>query len=331
MQLRKYQKKLIRGTIEALKTHRRVAMIAPTGSGKTVMATQICKAFQPVLWIAHQRELLTQARSALEAEKMPYLAGTPVNNRCGFNILSAASRNTPRFHHRLVVIDEFHHEACKTYRNLINELSFDRLLGITATRTRLDRHTLGFDKLVDYLRPEKLVELGFLAPVRLFRVRTPLPHAADLAVWANEHRNYIGRTIFFVKNLKEADQIKSMLTMPAEVISGKSDRESQIQAFRDGKIQVLIACLVLTEGVDLPMCRTAILGRMTQSKTMVSQMVGRVLRLHETKKHCNVVEPAALFGNSDHVSAESVMKPNEKYVSTPRVIGAVSFKTRRVG
>lgn len=307
-------------------------MIAPTGSGKTVMATQICKAFQPVLWIAHQRELLSQARHSLSSE-MPYLDGSSVNNRCGFNVLSAASRNIPTFHHRLVVIDEFHHEACETYRNLIQKLSFDRLLGITATRERLDSISLGFDKLVDYWSPESLVKMGFLAPIRLFRVRTALPNPADLAVWANEHKNYIGPTIFFTKNLKEADQIRSMLTMSAEVISGKSNRESQLQAFRDGKIQVLVACLVLTEGVDLPMCRTAILGRMTQSKTMVSQMVGRVLRLYRTKKYCNVVEPAVLFGNSNHVSAESVIKPNEKYISTPHhdTIGAVSFKTRRAG
>jgi superfamily II DNA or RNA helicase len=300
-------------------------MIAPTGSGKTVMATRICKAFQPVLWIAHQKELLAQARNSLDSE-MHYLNGRPVNNRCGFNLLSAASPNVPTYHHRLVVIDEFHHEACETYRKLIDRLSFDRLLGITATGSRLDRVSLGFDKLVSHTTPEKLVEMGYLAPVRLFRVRTARPHPGDLAAWANEHSRYIGRTIFFVKDLKEAEWIKSCLTMPAEVISGKSDRESQLQAFRDGKIQVLISCLVLTEGVDLPMCRTAILGRKTNSKTMVSQMVGRVLRLYRSKKYCNVVEPAVLFGGPKYVSAAEVIKPNEKYIVTPTY---GSFRTRR--
>ncbi len=60
-------------------------------------------------------------------------------------------------------------------------------------------------------------------------------------------------------------------------ISNKENTR-QIEAFRDGKIQVLINVNILTEGTDLPKTQTVFLTRPTVSAVLMTQMVGRALR-----------------------------------------------------
>jgi hypothetical protein len=59
-----------------------------------------------------------------------------------------------------------------------------------------------------------------------------------------------------------------------------SDEENdrQIEAYRNGDIQVLINVNILTEGVDLPKTQTVFLTRPTISTVLMTQMIGRALR-----------------------------------------------------
>lgn len=52
----------------------------------------------------------------------------------------------------------------------------------------------------------------------------------------------------------------------------------QIEAYRNGDIQILINVNILTEGTDLPKTQTVFLTRPTISTVMMTQMVGRALR-----------------------------------------------------
>ena len=62
--LRAYQAEVI-DAVEQSKT-RRVIVVAPTGSGKTVIATSVIGAcYGPVLFLAHRRELIFQAAKKL--------------------------------------------------------------------------------------------------------------------------------------------------------------------------------------------------------------------------------------------------------------------------
>lgn len=58
----------------------------------------------------------------------------------------------------------------------------------------------------------------------------------------------------------------------------KEERRAMYKAVRDGEIQGLWSCGVLTEGFDLPPLSCAIMGRPTQSPGFYVQMSGRVLR-----------------------------------------------------
>ena len=59
---------------------------------------------------------------------------------------------------------------------------------------------------------------------------------------------------------------------------------------------------MLTTGFDAPKANVAIIGRPTQSVTLYSQMVGRVMRGEEAggKKHCKVITVKdSIFGFRD--------------------------------
>ena len=59
---------------------------------------------------------------------------------------------------------------------------------------------------------------------------------------------------------------------------GNQENEKKLDAYRRGKIQVLVNVEILTEGVDIPQTKTVFLTRPTISKTLMTQMVGRALR-----------------------------------------------------
>ena len=56
------------------------------------------------------------------------------------------------------------------------------------------------------------------------------------------------------------------------------ENERQIEAYRNGDIQILINVNILTEGVDLPATKTVFLTRPTISTVLMTQMIGRALR-----------------------------------------------------
>ncbi len=70
----------------------------------------------------------------------------------------------------------------------------------------------------------------------------------------------------------------------------KADRKQALQDFRDGRIQGLSNCGVLTEGTNLPMIETVIIARKTQHAGLYIQMAGRGLRLHPGKDGCLILD-----------------------------------------
>jgi superfamily II DNA or RNA helicase len=65
------------------------------------------------------------------------------------------------------------------------------------------------------------------------------------------------------------------------VITGKTPIEERVNAysrFQQGKIKVLVNCMVLTEGFDMPQASVACIARATRSRNLYVQMAGRVLR-----------------------------------------------------
>ncbi len=86
-----------------------------------------------------------------------------------------------------------------------------------------------------------------------------------------------------------------------EVVSGDSNREAQLEAFRTGKIDVLCNCLMLSEGFDCPELKTVFCRPSCKSVTI--QTAGRVLRQHPSLPYKQIVQcprtALAFFSHGD--------------------------------
>lgn len=127
---------------------------------------------------------------------------------------------------------------------------------------------------------------------------------ADTAI-ARAYRGHAGdrQGIVFTPTVETAGAAAEALHragIRAELISGEThsqDRRHIYEDFRKGTTQVLVNCMVLTEGFDAPWAEVAVIARPTQSAPLYTQMVGRVLRPWPGKSEALVLD---LVGASAH-------------------------------
>ena len=175
--LRNYQREMLGRINEAWRSCRSVMVQMPTGTGKTVLMAEIiksleCKVYsleiqstrQPVLIVAHRRELIEQIKDTLDRRtgfSDRRTEGQVFSDRRteGHNVvtvtsiqkLSRAKENDPLFNRQysLIIVDEAHHALAKTYRQLWERWPEAKFLGLTATPCRLSGE--GFEDLFDVL------------------------------------------------------------------------------------------------------------------------------------------------------------------------------------
>ena len=219
---------------------------------------------------------------------------------------------------RVVVIDEAHHVGAQTFRVLLDSVKPRAVVGLTATPWRGDNYDLSsfFGRPAFTMGIAEGIGRGFLAAVdyrllvddinwdvipRLSRrgmsIRDLnrelfLPARDDaIATHVVETWNRIRtpRAIVFCPTVEHAVRMAGTLRsrgLVAHAISAelpRSERTMLMSRFRDGEIQALTAVDVLNEGVDVPDVNLIAFCRVTHSRRIFVQQLGRGLRLRQGK------------------------------------------------
>ena len=316
-------------------------VVAATGTGKTVMAAldyrRLADQEKPLrlLFVAHRKEILQQThrtfREVLKHRSFgeTYVGGSRPEkwDHVFASVQSLANvdlREINREHFGMIIIDEFHHAAAKTYQRLLEYFRPHYLLGLTATPERADgKDILDWfgGHIAAELRIWDAIDRSFLVPFHYFgrhdggdlsgvrwvrgkydeqqlsnlftaddvRVRKILEavrdHIADpLKMRALGFCVSVSHAEFMTRKFNEAE-------IPAACIVGTTpskERASALSRLRQGEINVVFSVDVLGEGVDIPSVDTILMLRPTNSATVFLQQLGRGLR-HSKGKDCLTV------------------------------------------
>ena len=329
LQLRPYQQKAIDQTIGLVKSGcRKIIIRAPTGAGKTIIASRIIYGAQAkgsrVLFLAHRTELITQC-----SEKLSQMDVYHGIIKSGFNpaatakvhIASVATLVNRKYSDPdIIIIDECHHARAASYEKIIKRYPNALLIGLTATPARTDGKGLGtlFDTIVGVTDYTDLIEQGFLVPFVIyeptqidftgvdtcagdFNKKQAQERLQKSKIFGDIIENWQKKasdrsTIVFAASVENSQElVKSFqaIGVVAAHVDGttKDDERKKIfDGFRAGKIQILCNVGVATEGTDLPIASCVVLANPTRSLVLHHQMVGRGLRIYPGKTDCIILD-----------------------------------------
>lgn len=328
---------------ERARGHHRNLVVAATGTGKTVVAALDYKRLRKqlprdrVLFVAHRREILQQTLDTFRVVLRDgafgeLLVGGEHADRWEHVFASVQSLHEARLealpsdHFDVVIVDEFHHAAARTYDRLLSHLQPKILLGLTATPERADgKSILGhFDgRIASELRLWKALDQGLLSPFQYFGVGGApdlrgvkwsggryVPSALS-NVYTADHlfaRRVLQevqakvvditrmRALGFCVDIAHAEFMAAHFNqagVPGAAVSANTqrvDRDAHLAALRSGELRVLFSVDLFNEGVDVPDVDTVLFLRPTESATVFLQQLGRGLRRSPDKECLTVLD-----------------------------------------
>ena len=376
IQLRPYQTEAIDAFIAGLgEGVVRSLVVLPTGCGKTITALALATEWtHRTLWIAHREELITQPLKALRSLWPSINAGVVKagRNEWARDFVFASIQTIHRQRRLeklrdfdLVVIDEAHHAAAKSYKTVLEHLGClsvggPALLGLTATPERRDVLALDdvFQRIVYSYPLRKAVEDGFLVSPRMipYRIKVDLDKVGsrggdfrdgelDTALLEAGIVGEVCRavdalardrkTIIFTVSVRQAQLISEQLQRTgyrSSYISGSTPlelRRQRLQWLASGKITHMVNCMVLTEGFDDPSVNCIVMARPTQSKSLYIQCIGRGLRIAPNKSDCLIVDMVGMTDRHTLIQAPVIFGVKAKGYATQKTVTDPDEITRR--
>jgi len=303
-----------------------------TGLGKTWLAAfDVARPeVQRVLFIAHREEILRQSRDVFrrvvpEATMGLYYGGEKRPDAdFVFAAIQTLSRNLDRFapdSFDYIVIDEFHHAAAATYRQVLDHFTPDFLLGLTATPERMDGAdllALCADNLVFQCDLVEGIRRDELVPFSYWGVPDPVdfepipwrngkfdPAALEQAIETQERAEAAfdewqtrrgTRTLMFCASKHHSDfmaeffRARGVRCVSVHSGSTSAPRFESIEALRSGELDVICTVDLFNEGLDVPEIDTVLMLRPTESPIIFLQQLGRGLRTREGKERLTVID-----------------------------------------
>ncbi len=226
------------------------------------------------------------------------------------------ARRHERFHadeFSLVIKDEAHHAVAKTYKSIADYFAAAKILGVTATPDRADERALGqvFASVAYEYQLPAAIRDGWLVPIQqqfVFLESIDLSvvegtgkkdlsdqqsaKALDKSVLAiaKETMERAGgeQTIVFASSVDHAEMMAEFCNSRRGGSAGwvcgdeqrtpKDVRRDTLKRFSDRQFQYLFNCGVLLEGYDEPGIGVVAIARLTKSRSLYAQMIGRGTR-----------------------------------------------------
>jgi superfamily II DNA or RNA helicase len=316
MEPRPYQAQTCHRALASLEGGERTLIVAPTGAGKTFMGTQIARKFvkatdgaKQVLWLAHRTELIDQAYSsvsrAIEGDTHSWGlkrgAPKPTDSPGGTyvcTVQSAYKRVQNPGDVGLIIVDEAHRTAAKTYTELLERFPSNcRVLGLTGTPCRTDEKGLGdvYDTFHEAAKVSELIGMGYLVQPEICQIDSPIERGTrgDPVETVYESLGPPGSGVTCMTFGKCVEQCEELCQdfrrrgYSAEICTGKDKRAHRNMALSrlsTGDLEIVLNVGLFPEGVDIPSLMAVQVLRYTESLTLWLQICGRVMRPYSGKK-----------------------------------------------
>lgn len=229
----------------------------------------------------------------------------------------------------MVVIDEAHGAVSHENRKLLEKLrdANPKLItvGLSATPGRADGKGLGdiFDSIVTAATYEQLRNCGFLVPCRVFAPDAPNMKGVRSVDWDSEAARRLDKpklvgdviehwlvhahdrqTVVFGASIAHSIHLRDEFVahgIKAEHIDQSTpseERDGTLKDLKDGRIQVVTNCNLLSIGWDEPSVSCVVLVSPSRSIVQYRQRAGRALRPAPNKETCLILDHAgAVFSH----------------------------------
>lgn len=301
---RDYQRRIITKSLYGFysKGFKSIAVESPCGSGKTICALAIMKIIQdlefiPMTIVSIRRNLLNQAQNE------------NIEKRIGLNLntVSLFEKN-PAVKNGLLWHDEGHHDSVESAAHIHNTIKPKYILATSATNFRTDKVKLCFEHIIKEASISRLIKDGWLSKFDYYSIpRWEVNFLLDLYL---KYKERFGKSIFYFHRVETAFNMYNRLRrlgVKADLVTSTSNRELQLELFESGKTEVIVNCMVLTEGFNCPSLNTVFVR--PSSKLPTIQMAGRVLRTCKELPIKNIVQDM-----NTKYSFLKVALPNMQYI-----------------
>lgn len=311
------------------RTHHRGIISACTGFGKSVaMAALIHGLKRKTLVVVPNLTLKQQLTDSFRA-----FFGD-LSNITVENIDSPTLSKLSDFD--VLIVDEAHHAAAKTYRNLNkkvwNKIYYRYFFTATPYRSIAEEQIL-FESIcgeVIYNMPyDKAVDKGYICPVEAYYCEIPTTPNKGTSwskvynelVVKNDQRNRVlfkllislnnqqQSTLLLVKEIAHGNYLSEMTGIP--FVNGQAGNKDLIADFNSKAFPCLIGTVgVLGEGVDTKAAEFIIIAGLGRSRNQFLQMVGRGVRKYPDKASCKVI----IFQDLSHKWTKAHFKEQCKFL-----------------
>lgn len=256
-----------------------------------------------------------------------YVLGHPLRGVTCATVQSALAAVQNGYRPGFVVVDEAHHVSDEgMFQRLLDELEGVPVLGLTATPWRGDGYkiTRRFGDPVFTMGIAEGMARGYLAEVdyRLYVDDidwTVVPELSEKGLTLKDlnHRLFLPqrdeavidrlreawqttvdpRAIVFCRTINHAEELAQLFRSAgwrrAACINTRQtrrDRDLLMSEFRDGRVPIVTAVDIFNEGVDVPDVNILCFMRVTHSRRIFVQQLGRGLRLRPGKDTVRVLD-----------------------------------------